>query len=305
MQINRLLEIVYILLGKKTVTAKELAQRFGVSPRTIYRDIDTLSLSGIPVYTEKGKGGGIRLLPDFVLSKSILSESEQGEILAALQGISAVNAAETDNVLQKLSALFNKNSVNWIDVDFSDWNVDNSDIFQNLKTAILERRIAEFDYYGVYGKKTRRRVEPIQLCFKSKAWYLKAFCLTRQDLRLFKILRLKNLSVTAKIFQSRNIQDFHLEPNPELGGSCIELVLKIGPEMAYRVYDDFSEEQITPLPEGEFIVSVSWPQDDWMFGYILSYGEYAEVINPPHIRESIKAAAQKIVEKHENLIEDA
>ena len=120
MQINRLLEIVYILLSKKTVTAKELAGRFGVSQRTIYRDIDALSLAGIPVYTEKGKGGGISLLPGFVLNKSILSEGEQQEILSALQGLSAVSAAQTDNVLQKLSALFNTNSIGWIDVDFSD-----------------------------------------------------------------------------------------------------------------------------------------------------------------------------------------
>jgi len=83
MQINRLLEIVYILLEQKTVTAKTLSAQFGVSRRTIYRDIDALSLAGIPVYAEKGKGGGIRLLPEYVLSKSILNEQEQHEILSA------------------------------------------------------------------------------------------------------------------------------------------------------------------------------------------------------------------------------
>ena len=72
MQINRLFEIIYILLSKKSITAKELAERFEVSVRTIYRDIDTLSSAGIPIYASQGKGGGISLLDDYVLDKSVL-----------------------------------------------------------------------------------------------------------------------------------------------------------------------------------------------------------------------------------------
>ena len=161
MQINRLLEIVYVLLRQKTVTAKELAEKFEVSQRTIYRDVDTLSLAGIPVYTEKGKGGGISLLPEFVVSKSILSESEQNEILSALHGLSNIKTVETNQVLQKLSAVFNKTAVSWLEVDFTDWSFRGGKEFNDFKTAILERRIAEFDYYSAYGEFTHRRVEPI------------------------------------------------------------------------------------------------------------------------------------------------
>src|SRR5215468_3350363 len=125
MQINRLLDIVFVLLKVKTITARELSERFNVSQRTIYRDVDTLSLAGIPVYTEKGKGGGISLLPEFVLNKSILSEKEQHEILSALQGLSGVSTAETQGVLRKLSAVFNKSTVPWLEVDFSDWGYQN------------------------------------------------------------------------------------------------------------------------------------------------------------------------------------
>ena len=161
MQTTRLFEIIYTLLNKQTTTAKELAEHFGVSQRTIYRDVDILSLAGIPIYTEKGKGGGIRLLPDYVLNKSLLSEKEQDEILSALQGLSSVKTAETDQVLKKLSTIFNKSTVRWLEVDFTDWGFHNSDAFYKFKTAILERRIAEFDYYSTFGEKTLRRVEPI------------------------------------------------------------------------------------------------------------------------------------------------
>ncbi|MDR0273485.1 MAG: HTH domain-containing protein, partial [Clostridiales bacterium] len=148
MQSNRLFEIIYVLLNKKSVTAKDLAERFGVSTRTIYRDVDTLSLSGIPIYTEKGKGGGISLLPEFVLSKSILSEREQNEILNALQGLS--NIQNGDSVLRKLSAVFNKTAANWLEVDFSDWGFRDGDIFDGFKTAILEKRIASFEYFSTF-----------------------------------------------------------------------------------------------------------------------------------------------------------
>lgn len=174
MQVNRLFEIIYILLDKKIITAGELAMHFGVSSRTIYRDIDTLSLAGIPIYTEKGKGGGISLLPDFVLNKSILSEQEQNEILSALHGLSGVKSGgnngtnETEQVLQKLSTIFNKTASNWLEVDFSGWSYMDGDVFNECKNAIMGRRIVEFNYYNTYGEVTCRRIEPIQLWFKSK-----------------------------------------------------------------------------------------------------------------------------------------
>ena len=95
MRTNRLFQIVYILLKKGTVTAKELAEYFEVSQRTIYRDIDILSLAGVPVYTRKGKSGGISLLQDFVLDKSLLSDAEQNDILSALYGFASVGPGDT------------------------------------------------------------------------------------------------------------------------------------------------------------------------------------------------------------------
>lgn len=299
MQVNRLFEIIYLLLHKKCMTAKTLADHFGVSQRTIYRDIDTLSLAGIPVYTEKGKGGGISLLPDFVLNKSILSEQEQNEILTALHGLSTVKTAETDQVLKKLSAIFNKNTVPWLEVDFSDWSYMGGGVFSDFKTAILEHRIAEFDYYSTFGEITHRRVEPIQLWFKSKAWYIKGFCLTRQDIRLFRLSRVRNLIVTGEQFPER---DFLACPPNSTPASHqkqdVTLKLKITPEMTYRIFDDFDDSSAEKQPDGSFIVTVTWPEDDWVYGTILSYGEYIEVLEPEHIRKIINEKARRITEKY-------
>lgn len=293
---NRLFETIYILLNKKCITAKELAEHFGVSQRTVYRDIDMLSLSGIPVYTEKGKGGGISLLPDFVLNKSILSEKEQNEILSALQSLSAVKATESNQVLKKLSAVFSKTIVNWLDVDFSDWGALNDNVFDHLKTAILERRIAEFDYYSTNCEITHRRIESIQLLFKSRSWYVKGYCLVRQGIRLFRLSRIRNLTITDEQFTERDLDN--IDDAPAGLQKLVNLKLKIAPKMTYRVYDEFIEGLAEKQPDGSFIVSVTWPEDDWLYGNILSYGEYIEVLEPEYIRKIIKDKFCEIAKKY-------
>ena len=299
MQVNRLLEIVYVLLRRKVVTAKELSEQFGVSRRTIYRDLDILSSAGIPVYAEKGRGGGIRLLPEFVLGKAILSDQEQNEILVALQGLSSVKGIETDQVLEKLAATFNKTIVNWLDVDFSSWSFANEHLFNDFKTAILRQQIVEFDYFGANGEKTYRRIEPIQLRFKSKAWYLSGYCLDKQDLRLFKLVRIKNLILTNESFPKRNPLDVpsRNKPAPD-PRQDVTLKLRIEPEMTNRVFDEFAEEMLEKQADGSFIVTVTWPEDHWVYGFILSFGEYIEVLEPKHVREIIQGKSQKIQQKY-------
>ncbi len=296
MQSNRLFEIIYILLNKKIATARELAEHFGVSQRTIYRDIDTLSLSGVPVYTEKGKGGGISLLPDFVFNKALLSPDEQTEILSALQGLTSIKAAETDQVLKKLSALFNKSTVNWLEVDFSDWSYQNGGIFQDLKTAILERQVVSFDYYSTYGEKTERQIQPIQLWFKSKSWYVKGFCLTRNDVRLFKLTRIRALRITDTGSTPRNLLAAAPKNEPRAHQKQdVTLKLKIAPEMAYRVYDEFDNGNVEKLPDGSFMVEIVYPEDEWVYGTLLSFGECIEVLEPVHVRKILHEKAIKMV----------
>ena len=139
MQDSRLFRIVYYLLDKGKCTAPELADKFEVSTRTIYRDLDVISAAGIPIYATQGKGGGISILPEYVMDNALLSDEEKEKIVMALQGI-AVTDETTDDLLSKLGALFQTKAENWIEVDFSDWikNNPDRDIFNSIKTAILE-----------------------------------------------------------------------------------------------------------------------------------------------------------------------
>ncbi len=301
MQVNRLFEIVYILLNKNYITAKELAEHFEVSVRTIYRDIDVLCQSGIPIYTSKGKGGGIGLLDNFVLNKSVLSKGEQEDILSALQGLSATNYPDLDKVLNKLSNLFGTKQNNWIEVDYSDWSNTQKNKFNLIKTAVLQKKILKFQYFNSYGEKGSREVEPLQLWFKNKSWYLKAYCRTKNDIRTFKLNRIKELSILNEQFTRDLSQDIvSIQENiPQIPQEAIKL--KISSSQAYRIYDEFDEDQIEKEKDGGFIITMTYPEDDWVYGLILSYGNYAKVLEPTRVREIIKNKLKETLLSYDNM----
>lgn len=302
MQINRLFEIVYILLDKKAITAKELAERFEVSVRTIYRDIDTLSSAGIPIYASQGKGGGISLLDDYILNKSVLSENEQNEILFALQSLTVTQNPETDKVLSKLSSLFNKNKINWIEVDFSPWGSGKNQKcqFNVLKNAILNHQIIEFEYINSSGEKSSRKVEPIKFIFKVNAWYLQGFCLSKKAYRTFKISRMLDVQITQEIFVERSPDEIPEDTHEKKSTKRIDVQLKISPLGAYRVYDEFDEKENVKNQDGSFTVTTSLPESEWLYNYILSFGANAEVLAPQNIREVIQNKLEEIIEKYKN-----
>ena len=165
--------------------------------------------------------------------------------------------------------------------------------------AISERRIVEFDYYSTYLEKTGRRVEPIQLWFNTRAWYLKGFCLIRNDIRTFKLTRVRNLTVTDETFQERDLSVMPPDyGSPEHHRPDVTVRLRIAPEMVYRVLDEFAGCVEKLEPDGSYIVSVTWPDNSWVYGVILSFGEYIDVLEPLHIQKIILDKAKKIFEKY-------
>lgn len=296
MQNNRLFEIVYLLLERKTMTAKELADRFEVSTRTIYRDVEILSNSHIPIYCSKGKGGGIHLLEDFVLDKSLLSETEQKQILFALQSLEKLKVADS-NILDKMHRLFRKEAKDWIQIDFSNWGTSKEieNTFDTIKQAILDNQVIQFTYYNTYGQKKIRIVEPIQIWFKDKSWYLKAYCREKEDFRIFKIARMKHIRKLNETFE-RSLPEEKQEEEWKI--ETVILELKIDKKLAYRVYDEFEESQIELLQNGDFYVKVTYPKNDWIYGYLLSFGEDIQVIKPVSIKKELQQTLQKMLKNY-------
>ncbi len=289
---NRLFEIVYILMQKKKITAKELAEKFEVSTRTIYRDIESLSRANIPIYSSKGKDGGIGILEEYVLNKTVLSEEEQNQILFALQGMKKI-AGEDKDILEKISTIFNKKVNDWIKIDFSNWGKEEK--FELIKTGILNKKQLEFTYYNSNGDKTKRIVEPLQIWFKDKSWYLISYCKLKEDYRIFKVARMKEIKVLEKHFE-RELPKEQKEEKYKLKNIVLEL--EISKEMAYRVYDEFEDNEITKNEDGSFRVKVEYPETDWIYGYILSFGENIKVISPKRVKSTIKGRLEETLKNY-------
>jgi len=299
LQLGRLFEIVYILLNKRLVTAKELSDHFEVSIRTIYRDIDILSQSGIPIYANKGKGGGIGLVDNYVLDKSLLSEKEQDEVLMSLQSLKAVKYPDIETVINKVSALFNKTDNNWIEVDFSHWGSEQAEEqkFNDVKRAIIGKRVIAFSYYNSYGEKSEREVEPLKLIFKGQGWYLYGYCKNKKDLRLFKITRIKNLVLMNETFEKVSPENVFSSITESKQKEVI-LKLKIDKNMSHRVFDEFDEGCLDKTKTGDFIVTITFPENEWVYGYLMSFGSALEVIEPEYIKNTVKEKLQKTIEKY-------
>lgn len=309
--VNRLLGIIYILMSKDTVTAGELAQRFEVSVRTIYRDIETLSMAGIPVYAKKGKNGGICLMEKFVLNKMLISREEQQEILAALLSVRETDMEGKRDTLQKLGEFFETKPVDWLAIDLSDWSGSRREMYEEIKQAVLGRRVISFDYYGQNGDMKRRTVEPVQMVFKEYTWYLKAYCRLRQDFRFFKLFRMKRLVVLEECFEPRMEQSWKEETMQEVQGEnptetfvpefnpFTEITLWIDKKEAYRVYDRFDDSELEVLENGDFLARVNYVVDDWVYGLILSFGPSAKVLEPVEVCNEVQRRIAMMLKNYE------
>ncbi len=290
MKINRLLEITVLLLNKRMIKAKELADRFQVSTRTIYRDIEILSMAGIPVYMSKGKGGGISLLEDFSVNKAILTKEDKESLILALKTLQVTKYPEVGAAIEKIGSLYKEDlSEDWVQVDFGEWGSDPNEggRFALIKEAIIKRRIIVAEYINTQGEGSNRSIEAMKLLYKGKAWYLYGYCRSKQDFRIFRISRMKNISITREEFIRRSIPGPIPIDQPSPTRKKVDLRLRFKPHMLYRVYDDFHDNSILRLEDGSCEVAVSYPEDEWVYGYILSFGESVEVLEPPHIRSVI------------------
>jgi len=298
LKINRLLEIVTVLLNRETVTAKELADRFGVSVRTIYRDIDALSSAGVPVYMSKGNGGGISLLEDYTLNKTLLSKSESEGLLLAIKAMGATSYPEAGAILDKISSIFKDNKAHdWIEVDFEGWSskVNERDRFSKIRDAIINNRVISFDYVNSGGVTSSRFAEPVKLIFNAYTWYMIAYCLLRNSHRMFRLSRIKNVQITDRHFTKRELQEHEKQV---IHAPLMELKLRCDEKILNRLYDTFDDECINKNAGGSYDITVLLPEEEWVYGYILSLGSCAEVIRPEHIREIIKTRAKEITEKY-------
>ncbi len=305
MRLYRLLAIVMLLINRDKINAQDLACYFEVSPRTIYRDLDTINEAGIPVISHQGADGGFSIMDNFKIDKNILTPEEIIAIITALEGInSTLDDRKIKDITLKMRSLFKgynpeDDVPEEMVIDLTPWE-NNQEIQERLillKKAIKEKRTAQINYLNSRKEGLKRIVEPLSLVLKGNIWYLYAYCHLRNDYRIFRITRMSEIIVQNSKFsrKEKTFADFEKENNWGKDLKPVNITLKFQPQALLRVQDYFSNEQKKINNDGSITVELTWPEDDWVYGFILSFGDDVEVLEPAYIRNIISTMAQKVV----------
>lgn len=296
MKSNRMFGILCILLEKERVTAKELANYFEVSVRTIHRDLLDLSSAGFPITSQQGIGGGVSLLPNFRYSKTALNKEDMNFILAGIQGFASIDdSTKIKTLLAKLR--FNQGDKmlleNDIIIDFTSWN-HNSMIVEKIKTiriAIANHQLLEMEYYGGSGY-FHRRVEPYKLIFKQENWYLFGYCKYKEDFRVFKVTRMTNLHTNDETFVDRKDYTIPLLQNDFANESGTSITVRMDKSLEFLAVDFFRLEDMTRA-DNDIFVTFQTENPQWVFSTFAGFGDKAEVIAPDSLREEMKLFLQR------------
>jgi predicted DNA-binding transcriptional regulator YafY len=306
MKAQRLLSITMLLLGRDCVSASELAERFEVSVRTIYRDIESLCEAGIPVVAYPGSGGGYGILKGYKLDRSVVGPAELGQAAAAL---SSLSAAFGDRMMggtaDKLKALAPKGLVagkpvpeNYVFIELAPSGRDREKIGK-IRRAVEEYRVVDFGYVDSEGRRTERRVEPYALVFTWHSWFLYAHCRKRRDFRLFKIARIADLEVLPERFSPRAV-DLESRPwnsgweEPDAFAPC---VLRFAD--AARIAEHFDDGAIEVEASGSALVRARLPPSEWAVSFLMGLGIPFEVLEPEGLRRLVVERAAAILRAQE------
>lgn len=304
MKFDRLVSILMILLEKKRIGARALAELFEVSPRTIYRDIEAINMAGIPIRSISGVGGGFEIMPEYKLDKRIFSSADLSAILMGLSSLSnMVRGDELRSALAKVRSLIPAErakeiefNANQICIDASPWmgNAAIQPAIEIIKAAIQEHRLLFFEYIAHHGKKTARTVEPYQLVLKGGHWYFQGYCHCRKAYRLFRLSRIFGLQLMQETFVPREYQRPVLDFTDRAEERQTEIQLRIHQSVMDRALDFCGYECFTPDGEAHYIVNFPFFENDYCYDMLLSFGDKCECLAPSRVREELKRRVRAI-----------
>lgn len=301
MKIDRLIGILSILLQKENVTAPDLAEKFEVSRRTINRDIEDLCKAGIPIVTRQGMNGGISIMENYKLDRTILTNEEMQDILAGLRSLDSVNGTKRyGQLMEKLSAgasdfMTGGQSVL---IDLSSWYKDSlASKIELIREGLDTSRKLEFSYYAPRGE-SQRRIEPYYLIFRWSSWYVWGWCEAREDFRLFKLNRMDNLHLSQEMYEKRKV------PLPDLknerifpGGIRVKALFEA--DCKWRLVEEFGAGCFEEQEDGRLLFHADYTNKEELLTWLLTFGEKAELLEPEYLREEMKKTLRMTLKKYE------
>ncbi len=308
MKIDRMLTIIVMLLNRSRISAKQLAEKFDVSVRTIYRDIDAIDMAGIPIISYPGNSGSFGIMDNYKLNNKLLTLDNLCSILSALKGInSTLEDVELESSIEKLRNLIPQDKTHHLDlhmeqiiIDMNPWAYTSKQkqLVKIIQNAITQSQLISITYRNYSNETSAREIEPMSLVLKGYAWYLFAYCRLKTDYRVFRISRIMDLQVEDLQFERREKSYHEITEASEAEVTLITIKLKFTPQVRARVEDVFDSDTIEVLNTGELIVTAQFPEKEWYMALIFSFGEQVEVVGAESVRETVASRIKSMNEKY-------
>ena len=294
-KIERLLSILVALLNKEVVSADELAKKLEVSKRTIYRDIESLGLSGLPVITIHGRNGGVGLMPSYKMDKYLFSDEEKLKIIESLRMQHNILQEDNQVLIEKLENL--KGDESFSNLSFYSPTIHRTEIEQEtkeklttLRGAISQKKKLKIKYISLNGDITSRVISPSNIVLTNGSWYLEAYCEKRKDRRMFKLTRIRE----HLLIDEKSIQMEGKEIDLTTIYEQVELIFhrnQLG-----KLYDFFLDEEIE-IQNNYIKVNFKYDSNRNLTPFLLMFGSTVDVINPQTLKQEYYNELNKIHKK--------
>jgi predicted DNA-binding transcriptional regulator YafY len=302
---DRLLSLVLLLQARPAVSAPELAQRLEVSVRTVLRDVEALSAAGVPVYTERGRGGGIRLLDGYRAGVAHLSRDE-GAGLAVGQPRLAADlglGGALDTAIEKITGAGGRALRSGVDqgrafvlVDVDPWMRSGEDVplLPRIHDGVVAGRRLALDYRDSESRVREVTVDPLGLVAKAGIWYL-----VTTGPALFRVSRIRSCTVRPEPAVRPGHLDLatawaEVRDRVQVRPRDLHVTLTVRPEAAGRVRRVLAAQLADPGAAGD-VLHLSFTGLRHAVGSLLGFGTQVEVLDPPELRTALAAAAESVI----------
>jgi Predicted transcriptional regulator len=292
-----------LLMERDTVPTSELAERLEVSRRTIFRDIDSLGMAGLPVVVTRGAAGGVSLMKSYKVDKKLFTPKDIQSLIAGLRSYhQLLENKEIANTLTKLQSLAEGNDslkqpLRHVSVDLepNPGNRSLRSLLKEVETAMNDSRYLLFHYTDKNGKETFRKAEPYQVVFKESTWYLQAFCTDRKDYRIFKLARMNEVRLSEETFTPRDFAPLPMDGSDWMTEERAPVIIRIDKSIKDKVIERFGAEHILAQDGDGYIAKYPIADNEEGYNVLLKFGAKCEILEPDSVRQNFIRYLNKIL----------
>ena len=292
MQIPVLVGMLSTLLSADgLVRAEDLASKYEISTRSVYRYMAMLSEGGVPIESCLGRGGGWRIVENYKLKATYFTPEEYERLIFSLQS-STLQDDVTKQATLKLRGL-NRSHKSATVLRSDQFIVDGGDtalgeLVNTVSECIAQKKLCHIEYHSKDGIDSVRVIEPYCLILKDGAWYIYSFCRLRRDFRYFKVSRIVKLDVGEK-FSGRpfdGVDSSVIKTDVLKGKEMVEVLLSIDSSALSACEEWLGVGAVVKIGES-FLAKATLPYDELLVNRILSLGVGVRVEKPQRLRLAV------------------